>query len=89
MDIVPTEPDVIRKKIFIVRKRTKTRDPIQIIVTQWQNEKKELTIPMIEISGLVDQVFESSRFVRDYACRMIEAAGCADEWATYVNGNRR
>jgi hypothetical protein len=88
MDIAPTETDVIRKKIFIVRKRTKTRDPIQIIVTQWQNEKKELTIPDRNIrtgrSG-----FRELAFCEDYACRMIEAAGCADEWAAYVNGNRR
>ncbi len=89
MPTLTTDPDIIHQKAFVVRKRTKTREPIYWLVVQWQDEHKNLTMARVDIIGLKDMEFESLRFVLDYCNKGIQAVGYAEELNERVNGNRR
>jgi hypothetical protein len=87
--LIYADNDIVHQKVFTVRKVTRSRKAIAFIVTQYQNEKKELTLPTIKMPELSENEFESIRFVRDYGCKAIAAADFADELALRVNGNKR
>ncbi len=84
-----TDPNIIHQERFVVRKRSKTREPIFFLVTQWQDANRNATIATIKIPTMTETEFESTRFVRDYCMAGIEAAGYAEKLNERVNGNKR
>jgi len=83
------DPNIIRKRVIIIRPGTKTREAIKITVTQEsRGEAGEILNPTIELSGTFDSVIESGRFAQDVGIAFIVAAHYHQEWCNYVTGKR-
>jgi hypothetical protein len=81
--------NVLRKRVLTIRGGTKTRDAIQIIITQeTRAEGSEVLTPTIEFSGDFPTMIESGRYALDLGIAFIVASHYFDEWSKYVIGKR-
>jgi len=78
---------VLRKRVLTVRGGTKTREAIQLIITQ-EARGDEILTPTIELVGAFKHVIESGRFALDMGTAFIVASHYFNEWSKYVIGKR-
>ena len=83
----PGETNVVRKRVLTVRGGTKTREAIQLIITQ-ETRGDEVLTPTIELVGAFKHVIESGRFALDMGTAFIVASHYFNEWSKYVIGKR-
>lgn len=76
------------RKAFTIRKRTGTREPFRIIVSQMRTHDG-LALATIMIESQFPPLIESPRFAKDVADNMTAAAILAEERNLLVNGHKK
>jgi len=88
--ILPKKPKIGEafRKVITIRKRTGTREPIRVIVSQMRTHDG-LVLATITIESKFPPLIESPRFAKDIANTLVYAAMIAEERNELVNGHKR
>ena len=78
----------VRRKVITIRKQTRTRPALRIVISQTRDEKGNTTLPIISISRPIDTYIESPRYASDVSDALKVAAYFAEDWSQYVNGKK-
>lgn len=78
----------VRREVITIRARTLKREPIRLIVSQFQDKEGRFTLCVITQEGKIHNPIESPRFAADYGRGWIHAGMISEKWNRDVNGVR-